>query len=79
MKLNELPGAVRCRPRELDALGGIVTEFAAFFSTSALQGFRVLVSSSILRNTGEAGTRRPSEGGNQLLPGPILSKARGFI
>ena len=35
------------RPRERGALGGVVTEYAAFFSTSASRGFRVLVSSSI--------------------------------
>ena len=38
-KLNELPDILVCRPRERDALGGIVTEYAAFFSTSASLGF----------------------------------------
>ena len=31
MKLRELPDVLRCRLRERDALGGQVTESAAFF------------------------------------------------
>ena len=46
MKLRELPKALRCRLRERDALGGPVTESAAFFRLVLFGGdFRALVSS----------------------------------
>ena len=61
MKLHELPDVFRSLPHEIDALGEIVTGFIAFFSTSASQGFRVLVTSIVnkparLAACGEAST-----------------------
>ena len=37
MNLRELLEVLRCRPRERDALGGTVTESAAFISPSAFR------------------------------------------
>ena len=38
MKMRELPGVLRCRPRGRDALGGPVSESAAFFRLVPLGG-----------------------------------------
>ena len=46
MKLRGLHYVLRCRPRERGALGGIVTESAALFSSGGYRrGFRALVPS----------------------------------
>ena len=55
-----LPNVLLSRPREFDALGELVNDFAEFiFSTSAWRRFRVLVSSST-RNPGQV-PPRPAE------------------